>query len=131
MGIFLRWLGAFGLLCATFNPTEWNYVRWAQTNFDTELPLILFLGLMLGVGHMIYISATLRSIGVFGILLVAAIFGSLMWVLIDFGVLGLDNPGLNLWLGILALSLMLGVGLSWSILRHRLSGQATVDEIDD
>jgi hypothetical protein len=34
------------------------------------------------------------------------------------------------WLGILALSLILGIGLSWSILRQRLSGQASVDEIE-
>lgn len=33
-------------------------------------------------------------------------------------------------MGILVLSLILGIGLSWSILRQRLSGQASVDEIE-
>ncbi len=51
-------------------------------------------------------------------------------MLIDWGVLTLANRSLNLWLGILVLSLILGIGLSWSILRQRLSGQASVDEID-
>lgn len=130
MGIFLRWLGAFALLSATFNPTQWNFIRWSQANYATQMPLTLLLGLLLGVGYMIYVGATLRSIGAFGVILVGAIVGALIWVLMDYGVLTLDNTNLNLWLGIFALSVVLGIGLSWSILRQRLSGQASVDEID-
>ena len=51
-------------------------------------------------------------------------------MLTDWGVLGLDNSALNTWLGILVLSLILGIGMSWSILRQRLSGQQTTDEVD-
>jgi hypothetical protein len=32
-------------------------------------------------------------------------------------------------LGILALSLVMGIGLSWSLIRHRLSGQADMDDV--
>ena len=59
MGIFLLWLGAFALLSATFNPTQWNFIRWAEANYATQMPLSLLLGLLLGVGYMIYIGATL------------------------------------------------------------------------
>jgi hypothetical protein len=130
MGILLRWLGAFALLTATFNPTQWNYIRWVQANFADQMPLSVFLGLLLGVGYMVYVMATLRSIGPFGVIVVAAIFGAAIWVLADWGLLNLQNQSLNLWLAILALSVILGIGLSWSILRQRLSGQASVDEID-
>lgn len=30
MGFVLRWLAAFVLLALTYNPTEFNYVRWAR-----------------------------------------------------------------------------------------------------
>jgi hypothetical protein len=130
MGIFLRWLGAFVLLSATFNPTDINFVRWAEANWSSQMPLTTLLGLLLGVGYMIYVGATLRSIGGFGIILVAAIVGAILWVLIDWGWLTLENTSLNLWLGIFLLSVVLGIGLSWSILRQRLSGQASVDEIE-
>ena len=130
MGILLRWLGAFVLLSATFNPTKWNYVHWVRTNWPAQMPLAVFLGLLLAVCYMVYVVATLRSIGAFGVVLIAAIFGAGLWVLIDWGVLTLANPSFNLWLGILVLSLILGIGLSWSILRQRLSGQASVDEIE-
>ena len=128
MGIFLRWLGAFVLLAATFNPTEWNYVKWSIANGNSQLPLTLFLGLLLLIGFLIYLLATLRSIGKFGMLLVAALFGSGLWVLYSWGLLSLENSTLNTWLGLLALSLILGVGLSWGILQRRLSGQVTVDD---
>ena len=130
MGILLRWLGAFVLLSATYNPTDWNFVAWVRRVWPEQMPLAVFLGLLLGVAYMIYVVATLRSIGAFGVILVAAVFGAGLWVLIDWGVLTLSNPSLNLWLGIFVGSLVLGVGLSWSILRQRLSGQASVDEID-
>lgn len=130
MGILLRWLGAFVLLSATFNPTRWNYVHWVNTTWPDQMPLAVFLGLILAVGYMVYVVATLRSIGAFGVVLIAAIFVAGLWVLIDWGALSLTNPSVNLWLGILVLSLILGIGLSWSILRQRLSGQASVDEIE-
>ncbi len=69
-----------------------------------------------------------RGIGASGSLLVGAIVGALIWVPIDFGIQTLQNPPLNLWPGILALSVVLGIGLSSSIIRQRISGQATVDE---
>jgi hypothetical protein len=128
MAVFVRWLGAFLLLSATFNPTEWNYVKWSIANGNTQLPLTLFLGLLLGIGFLICIWATLRSIGAFGMLLVAALFGSGLWVLYSWGLLSLQNSTVNTWLGLLALSLILGIGLSWGILQRRLSGQVTVDD---
>ena len=131
MGIFARWLGAFGLLSATFNPTEWNFTRWAEANYQSQLPLTVLLGLILAVAYIIYIGATLRSLGAFGMVLVGAVFAALIWVLVDWGILAMNNSSLNVWLGILALSLVLGIGLSWSILWQRLSGQATVDDVED
>jgi hypothetical protein len=130
MGILLRWLGAFLLLAAIFNPTRWNYVTWAREAWGEQTPLIVFTGLILAVVAMVYVIATLRSIGILGALVIAAIFAAGLWVLTDWGVLGLSNSALNVWLGILVLSLILGVGMSWSILRQRLSGQQTTDEVN-
>lgn len=130
MGIFLRWLGAFILIAATFNPTEWNYVRWSMAHGDDQLPLSLFLGLVLLAGFLVYLLATLRAIGRFGMLFVAALFGSGVWVLSSWGLLSLQNSSFNTWLGILALSLILGLGLSWGHLQRRIAGQTVVDDGD-
>jgi ABC-type sulfate transport system permease component len=83
------------------------------------------------VGYIIYLRATLRSIGAFGMLLILALVGALLWVAYDFGLLDLQNRALTMWIGIFALSLVLGIGLSWSIVRRKLSGQADVDDVDE
>lgn len=131
MGFLLRWLFAFVLLAATFNPTDWNYIRWAQANFAENLPIAVLLGLILVIGYIIYLRATLRSIGLFGMLLVLAVVSALIWVLVDWGVLSLANTTLTVWLGIFALSVVLGIGLSWSLVRRALSGQYDMDDVDD
>ncbi len=130
MGFLFRWLPAAALLSATYNPTQWNYARWVQGNWGAEMPLAVLLGLLLMVGYIIYLRATLRSIGGFGMALVLALVAALLWVLYDYGWISFTNPTLNTWLGILALSLVMAVGLSWSLVRRRLSGQADVDDVD-
>ncbi len=131
MGFLFRLAFAFVLLAATYNPTQWNFVRWAMANYDSQLPLTLLFGLVLLVGYIIYLRATLRSIGVFGMLLVLAVAGTLLWVLYDQGIIDLADPTFNTWLAIAVLSIVLAIGLSWSIVRRRLSGQADVDDIDE
>lgn len=131
MGFVIRWLFAFVLLAATYNPTGWNYVRWSMVNYDTNLPLTVLFGLVLLVGYIIYLRATLRSIGLFGMILILAVVGTVLWVLFDQGVVSFADPTINTWIGILALSVVLAIGLSWSIVRRRLSGQADVDDIDE
>ncbi|MCB1360502.1 MAG: hypothetical protein H6899_11910 [Rhodobacter sp.] len=131
MAILIRWAVAFVLLALTWNPTRWNYLRWAEQNWQAQMPLAVLGGLLLLVGYIVYLRATLRSIGPIGMALVAAVFAALIWVLVDWGVLRTDNSVINQWLAIVAASLVLGIGLSWSIMRRRISGQADVDEVDE
>ena len=131
MWFFLLWLTAFALLAATYNPTSFNYVKWVMTQGERPVSLMVLAGFLLLIGYIIYLRATLRSIGGFGMLLVLALVGALLWVLYDFGWLSLQNQAMNLWLGLIALSLVLGIGLSWSHIRRSLSGQANMDDVDE
>lgn len=131
MGFLTRWGAAFILLAITFNPTEYNYVTWVRTYGGDNLSIAVLVGLLLSVGYIIYLRATIRSIGPVGMTLVLAIVGALLWVLYDLGVLTLDNKSMNVWLGLFALSVVLGIGLSWSHVRRALSGQSDMDDVDD
>ena len=131
MGFLTRWLFALGLLAATYNPTPYNYVRWVYDYGKQNLSLAVLAGLLLLVGYIIFLRATLRSIGAFGMVLVLALVGALIWVLYDLGLLRLEDAGVNTWLGILALSAVLGTGLNWSHVRRRLSGQSDMDDVDE
>ena len=130
MGFLIRWICAFALLALTFNPTEYNYVQWVRSYGSMNMSIAVLTGLVLIIGYIIYLRATLRSIGAFGMLLVLALVGAGLWVLYDLGVLRLNDPSFNVWLGLIALSFVLAIGLSWSIVRRALSGQADVDDVD-
>ncbi|ARE39364.1 hypothetical protein RGUI_1223 [Rhodovulum sp. P5] len=131
LGLLLRCLIAFVLLAATYNPTEWNYARKAPALWGEQTPLVVLAGLVLLTGYIIYLRATLRSIGAFGMALVTALVAALIWVLVDYDIIQLNDPGRNTWLALVALSFVLGIGLSWSIVRRRLTGQADIDDVDD
>lgn len=131
MGFILRWLFAFLLLAATYNPTPYNYIRLVTGTDGLGLPVLLLCGLLLMVGYIIYLRATLRSIGAFGMALVLAIFGALIWTLVDFGLINLENPTFNTWIGLIAGATVLGIGLYWSHIRRALSGQSDMDDVDE
>jgi hypothetical protein len=131
MGFIIRWLCALALLTVTFNPTDYNYITWVRDYGHMNMSVAALLGLILFIGYIIYLRATLRSIGGFGMFLVLAVVGVSLWVLFDYGVLSLDNKDFNVWLGLLALSFVLGVGLSWSIVRRAVSGQADMDDVEE
>ncbi len=130
-GFLIRWLLAFALLTATYNPTQWNYVTWAGQNYMIDTAVAVLLGLLLLTGYIIYLRATLRSIGLFGMGLVSAIVAAAVWVLIDQGFMTLDSPDVKIWISLLGLSFVLGIGLSWSHVRRFLAGQFDVDDGDD
>jgi len=131
MAFLTRWLIAFCVLAATWNPTPWNFYRWAVENWETQMPVTVLAGLVLLVIYVVYLRATMRSLGPIGMALVVAVFAALIWVLIDWGWLQSGNSEINQWLSIIAASLVLGIGLSWSILRRRISGQVDIDDVDE
>jgi hypothetical protein len=129
--VFLRWLFAFLLLAATYNPTDWNFTRWVMASGGDMMSVAVLGSLLLIVGYIIYLRATMRSIGPIGMLLVLGLVGALLWVAFDLGWMNFENPTANTWIALVAGSFVLGIGLSWSHVRRRLSGQADMDDVDD
>ena len=128
-GFVLRWL--FLLLAATCNPTDWNFTRWVMASGGDMMSVAVLGSLLLIVGYIIYLRATMRSIGPIGMLLVLGLVGALLWVAFDLGWMNFENPTANTWIALVAGSFVLGIGLSWSHVRRRLSGQADMDDVDD
>jgi len=131
VGFVIRWVFAFALLAGTYNPTQYNFTSWLAATGDKQWSIIALTGLVLLIGYIIYLRATLRSIGAFGMVLVLALVAALLWVAYDLGWLALSNPPANTWIALVAMSIVLGTGLSWSHVRRRLSGQADMDDVDD
>ena len=61
-GFVLRWLFAFLLLAATYNPTDWNFTRWVTASGGDMMSVAVLGSLLLIVGYIIYLRATMRSV---------------------------------------------------------------------
>lgn len=129
-GFLLRFISAAVLVFASFNPSGYSFVHWALDN-QQSLSLKVLSAIILLIGWVVFLRATLRSIGIFGMILVAALFAATIWVFVDFGWLALDNVNLLSYIILTMLAFLLAVGMSWSHIRRRLSGQADVDDVDE
>lgn len=128
---FLRFLFAFIIVFATFNPFGYSYYHWLMASFENFTPYVLLAGIVLLIGWTIYVRATLRSLGPIGLVLAFAFFGTLIWVVFDLGLFDKDSIKAVTTLVLLLFSLVLATGMSWSHIRRRLSGQVDMDDVDE
>ena len=91
----------------------------------------MFAGIVLLIVWTMFIRATLRSLGMFGLLLAFAFFGTLLWVAVTYEIVSLSNFPLIIDLVLVIFSGVLATGMSWSHIRRRISGQYDVDDIDN
>ncbi|MEZ5501187.1 MAG: DUF6524 family protein [Halioglobus sp.] len=128
---FARWLFAILLVFGTYNPSDYSYVSWVIGKSSQFGPIMALIGVALLIAWIVFLRATMQSMGWLGITLGAALFGCLIWFFIDAGILSLDSSDAITWAALLVLSFILAAGMSWSHIRRRLTGQFDVDEKDD
>ena len=129
-GFAIRLAATLVLVLATYNPSGWSYVHWLKSAFSNSGlgPEHFVVGIIVLIGWVILLTATQRSMGTFGLILEALLFGGLVWLLVDFGVLRIDSVSQFTWVILVILSVMLAIGLSWSHVWRRLTGQFEVDD---
>ena len=129
-GFLLRLLAASILVFATYNPTEYSYYHWLSKNISSLTPWIALAGVLLLIGWTIFLRATARSLGVFGLMLAAAFMGVVLWIMIDWGWFHADDLKTVTYIILVVICWILAIGVSWSHIRRRITGQVDVDEVD-
>ena len=124
-GFLFRWLGALVLVLGTYNPTPYNFVTWVTEDATRgdQLPLKLLIAAILIIGYVIYFRATFESIGFIGIGLALLFFAGIIWLLLDYGILDLQEYGTIAWIVLFIMATIMAIGMSWSFVRRKLSGQ--------
>jgi hypothetical protein len=136
-GILVRFLVALVLVFCTYNPHGWSYVDWVQSYLNpvgdnnTSMPLLLLAGIVLLIVWTVYIRATMRSLGMFGLILATAFFGVLLWLAIDFIPSLAKDMQVIIDLVLVVFAGILATGITWSHMRRRITGQADVDDVDE
>ena len=131
-GEFLwRFVIALALVLLTYNPLEWSYFHWVMQGTNDGLPLKILAGIILLIGYGIFLTATFKSMGATGVVIIIAFFLVLLWVFYSYGWLRPNDPGEIAWIALLILALTLSIGMSWSGLWRRMTGQVTTDSVED
>ena len=128
-----RLLGALTIVLLTFNPSGYSAYHWisgAVTNGAFGPEHLLVIGLLL-IGWSVFWFATWRALDPFGVLLVAIVLASLVWLFIDLGWLSAQSTSSKAWIGLVCLAIVLAVGASWSHIWRRITGQVNVEHVED
>ena len=126
----VRFIFAIIVVFSTYNPEGVSYYHWVSEDLSSFSALKAFIGVILIIGWVILIRATLGSLGAIGIILAAAFFGLAIWLIID--VIGLETDSFRVISYIIQVMLasVLSIGVSWSHVRRRISGQVDTDEVE-
>jgi hypothetical protein len=129
-GSFLwRLAASLVLVLATYNPSGFSYYGWLARGFtnDSLGPAHFVVGILLLAGWAILIIATRNSLGKGGLFIVAALIGGIVWWMASVGLNVAGNMAALGWVILICVAVLLAVGLSWSHIWRRLTGQVEVD----
>ena len=128
ISVLLRWFVALFGVFATYNPSGYSYYGWVQQG-GGQVALRVLAGVALVIFYVVYLRATLRSLGPIGIGLATALFGSIAWLLTQWHVVDLTRPNDQSVISLAIAASVLGVGMSWSAIRYRISGQYDSEDV--
>ena len=129
-GFLLRWVFAILIVLITFNPTHYSLFHWLWPFTNEQLPLKILTILVMTVIYIIFLSATFKSIGLLGVILALAVSGTLVWLFIDQGWMSASNYTAFTWILLIVIGTILGIGISWSHIRKKLTGQYDTDDLE-
>lgn len=117
---------AVALVLLTFNPSGYSFYHWLTTPPAGVTAVKATAGVLLLIGWVVCVGTAKVALGLLGMLLGLALFGALAWLLVETGWLSVGDPSSMTWVVLIVLGLVLGVGLSWSLIRARATGQVEV-----
>ncbi len=126
--MLLRIAGALALVLLTFNPSGASYYHWALRDLAGFSAVQAVPGALLLGAWVLYVRAAYLSLGLLGFAILSLIFAALAWFLSQQGILAAGTRELLPWTALVVLALILGIGLAWSAVRRRITGQVDTDE---
>jgi hypothetical protein len=130
-GFLMRWAFALLLVLGTYNPTDYSFFSWALGENTEFSPPILIVGLLLLIGWIFLLKSTFDALGWLGVSLGAALFAAIVWFFVDLGWLSVESPTAMSWIILIIISLILAVGMAWSHIKRRVTGQYNIDDMDE
>jgi hypothetical protein len=132
-GFLWRFGAALVLVFLTYNPSgqsAWHWVGSAIVAVDFGPLHLLLVGVLLA-GWSVFWIATWRALGTLGVTLSAIVLAAMIWFLFDIGLLENKSVSAITWIALFCLAAILAIGVSWSHVWRRITGQINVEDVDD
>jgi len=132
-GFLWRFAAALLLVLLTYNPSGESAYHWVTAAIGESAfgPLHLLLVAALLAGWAVFWIATWRALGMLGVVLATLVLGAITWLLADIGLVKTDSASAITWIALVCLAALLAIGVSWSHLWRRITGQINVEDVDD
>jgi hypothetical protein len=134
VGFLWRLAVALVLVLVTYNPSGHSAWHWIGTALGPDAdfgPLHLLLIGVLAAGWAVFWIATWRALGALGSVIAGLIVCAIIWLFYDIGLLESNSVSAITWIALVALAFVLAVGVSWSHLWRRITGQFNVEDVND
>lgn len=133
LGFLWRLLLASVVVFSTFNPSGYSAYHWIidAIRGGEFGPLHAIAIMVLLIGWAIVCVATWRSLETLGLILAALALAAFVWLFVDIGLLKPNSVSGYTWVVLTCLAIVLAVGMFWSHLWRRLTGQYNVDDVDE
>ena len=136
-GIAVRFVAALLLVYLTFNPTGFSWFHWTikpmidmpTTALGTLNPLKVLAGIALAASWWFFLQASQRSLGVVGAFFILALVATFFWALSYWHIFTPGSSTAIAHLTLITVALILGLGLSWSSVKRRITGQQDTDVV--
>ena len=125
-GVAVRVVLAVAVVLVTFNPSGTSVYHWLAAPPYGITAIKAFAGVALLIAWMVCLRTAYTALGALGLILGCLLLGSFVWVLIEKDMLHHVGREAMVWIGLIVFGSVLGLGLSWSLIRARTTGQIEV-----
>lgn len=133
LSLLWRFLAALVLVLISFNPSGHSAYHWVVTAIGAGAfgPVHAVVLILLLIGWVIFWVATWRALDTFGVFLAFVALGTIVWLLVDFGIITATTVSMVTWISLVCLAAVMAIGLSWAHIWRRVTGQLNVEDTDD
>jgi hypothetical protein len=125
-GVIWRVVFAVALVLLTFNPSGHSFYHWLTLPPTGITAAKAFVGILLLIGWVFCLRTARVALGMLGLVLGAALLGTGVWLMVESDWIDLSGANAMTWVVLVIVGALLGLGLSWSLIRSRTTGQVEV-----
>jgi len=125
-GFAIRWLWCALLVFATFNPTGYSYYHWVTEPNTGAVSLKVLVGIVLLTGDIALLRMMMVSVGYQGTAAIFSVIAVVLFSGVELGIIERTGVLLSAYWLLFILVTVLAIGLTWSHVQLRVTGERDV-----